>query len=305
MIRETYYNFNRSFQWIDICNPSAEELQSLAQEFDIHKTSVQDCLEPYHLPKYERLEKHRFLIVRVIEEKCDYNVPTILELTRKIAIFTGQGFLLTIHRREVAYLSLMKSKWAGRLKTYEGDPRDHLLLDLLSEGFQTFDQELDSDGVTLEDLELAVFDLKPKAYDLHALYRLKRRTSICKRLLRLSAEVVTKLAVDIDEKSQIYVRDLKEDLENSIFFADDLQESLNQLLATHHSIESHRANEVMKVLAIFSAFFFPLTLIAGIYGMNFKFMPELEWAHGYTFSLVMMALTSLGVYLWFKKKKWL
>ncbi len=305
MIRETFYNSDRSFQWIDISDPSVKELHELADEFGIHKTSVQDCLEAYHLPKYERLEKHRFLILRVIEEIKDDNATTILELTRKIAIFVCNGFLLTVHRRDIAYLSELKVKWSERLRTYEGDPKDHLLLDLLSEGFQTFDQELDADGSVLDELELAVFDLKPKAYDLHALYRLKRRTSICKRLLRLSAEVVYRFSADIDPKSQIYARDLKEDLDNSIFYADDLQDSLNQLLATHHSIESQRANEVMRVLALFSAFFFPLTLIAGIYGMNFKYMPELDWIHGYPFSLALMAVTCIGVFTWFKRKKWL
>jgi magnesium transporter len=70
-------------------------------------------------------------------------------------------------------------------------------------------------------------------------------------------------------------------------------------------MESQKANEVMKILALFSAFFLPLTLIAGIYGMNFKYMPELEHHYGYPACLAFMGLTAFGIYLWFKKKRWL
>src|SRR5262245_10809870 len=129
------------FRWIDLTNPSMEELMELAQTYDIHKTSIQDCMEPYHLPKFEALENHAFMILRCREDAAPLEAFTILELTRKIAIFSGKDFLITIHRREIPFLNSLKIKWEKRLQTYEGHPRDHLLMDIMSEVFDSFDRE--------------------------------------------------------------------------------------------------------------------------------------------------------------------
>ncbi|MBU6153744.1 MAG: hypothetical protein KGP28_05535, partial [Bdellovibrionales bacterium] len=285
------------------------ELSDLAREFSLHATQIQDCLEPFHLPKYESASDfsrgYSFLMVRVVQEDAEPDACTILELTRKMAIFFGENFILTVHRKEIGFLEQLKTKWSARLSSYRGSPRDHLLYDLLSEGFETFDREFERSETQRDELELAILDLRPRKYDIRNLYQLKRRAAVCRRILRMSGEAVDRLTRDAIASSRIYASDLRDDLENTLQYSEDLVEGLNQLLSIHHSLESQRSNEVMKVLAIFSAFFFPLTLIAGIYGMNFKHMPELEWAWGYPGSLGLMAFTSFWIWIWFKKKRWL
>jgi magnesium transporter len=298
-----------SFRWIDVMDPKPGELSELAQELSLHSTQIKDCLEPFHLPKYEApLESGRgysFLMIRVVEEMAPKDACTILELTRKVAIFFGENFILTVHRSELEFVEKLKVKWRDRLSRYSGSPRDHLLYDLLSESFETFDREFERSESEKEDLELTILDLRPGKYEIRNLYQLKRRAAVCRRLLRLTSEAVGRMTRDATEGARIYAFGLRDDLENTLQYSEDLAEGLNQLLSAHHSLEGQRANEVMKVLAIFSAFFFPLTLIAGIYGMNFKHMPELEWEWAYPGSLGLMTLTSVLIWFWFRRKRWL
>lgn len=86
---------------------------------------------------------------------------------------------------------------------------------------------------------------------------------------------------------------------------DSLSENIHQLLTVYFSASSHRTNEIMRVLTVFSVFFMPLTFIAGIYGMNFDYMPELQWRLGYPGIMVVMGIVTLSVYLWFRRKGWL
>jgi magnesium transporter len=309
MGRQIIRHNQSSFRWVDVVSPETGELPELAREFSLHATLLEDCLEPFHLPKYESATEfnrdYSFLMVRVVEEPARPEAFTILELTRKIAIFAGKDFVLTIHRSEMDLIESLKRKWGERLPEYPGNPRDHLLYDLLSRSIETFDREFERSETERDAIELAILDLRPGKYDIRSLYQLKRRASVCRRLLWLMNDAIGRLTRDASEGSRTYASGLRDDLENTLQYSEDLVEGLHQLLGIHHSLESQRSNEVMRVMALFSAFFFPLTLIAGIYGMNFKHMPELDLAWGYPAALVLMGLTSLGVWIWFKRKRWL
>ncbi len=287
------------FQWIDIGDPTPENLEKISVEFDIHRISLQDSLEPYHLPKYERQDDYVFIILRAVDpsrppDSCDVN-----EFTRKVAIFLGKEFLITIHRSDIPFMRALREKWSKRLPEYRGDPKLHLCLDILSQGFNSFDPPIDS-AIEL----LNSFEQGSKVH-LEKVYQLRKQASAIKRLLRLSHDICVKLNSDCDQQSRIYVQDLKEDLENTIFFSEDLSESIHHFINLQLSLQSQRTNETMRIMAIFSAFFMPITFIVGLYGMNFKFMPELEWEHGYSFSLLLMLSSSIAIFIWFKKKKWL
>jgi magnesium transporter len=121
----------------------------------------------------------------------------------------------------------------------------------------------------------------------------------------LSHEICVKFIADAPTDSRHLIQNLKEDLENTIFFAEDLNEGIHHYLNLHLSIQSQRTNETMRIMAIFSAFFMPITFIVGLYGMNFKNMPELEWQFGYPLSLLLMLASTVAIFIWFKKNKWL
>jgi magnesium transporter len=287
------------FQWIDIGDPTPEDLKKLSIEFDIHETSLQDSLEPYHLPKYERHEDYVFIILRAVDPSRPADSSDINELTRKVAIFLGKEFLITVHRTDIQFIKSLREKWAKRLPTYRGDPKLHLCLDILSQGFNSFDPPIDEALGLLNSFE------QESGVHLEKVYSLRKQSSTFKRLLRLSHDICVKLNADCDQQSRIYVQDLKEDLENTLFFSEDLNESIHHFINLQLSLQSQKTNETMRVMAIFSAFFMPITFIVGLYGMNFKFMPEIDWEYGYLFSLGLMLTSSSAIYFWFKKKKWL
>jgi Mg2+ and Co2+ transporter CorA len=99
-----------AFEWEDVVAPTEEELNQLAQRYGLEPTSLNDCLDPEHLPKFEQFERYAFAIIRAFDERSGRTCTTVPELTRKVAIFYGPTFLLTVHRRELAWLTALQDK---------------------------------------------------------------------------------------------------------------------------------------------------------------------------------------------------
>ena len=109
--------------------------------------------------------------------------------------------------------------------------------------------------------------------------------------------------IEVSEQSKTALQDIKDKLLSLLLNYDEVLENANNLLNTYLSVNAQKSNDVMKLLTIFSAFFLPLTFVAGIYGMNFENMPELKWQGGYFFTLGVMAVIAIIIYFWFKRKK--
>jgi len=302
-----------NFRWIDVSNPTLKDLQALAAKYGLHKTTVRDCLQPEHLPKYETSGPQRFMIVRYYDEAHAPNAADIVDLTRKIAIFSEDQFLITIHRSDTPTIRALRERWKPILATQTENPRAALIVDIIQESIGSFDPPIDQCFERIEKLEQFAFGLSKQKLNLHEVYSLKRQASNFKRLLWLMSDMIKRFALDVesrvndpgDERIKPLVMDLKEDLENTLFYADDLNESLNQLLNLYLAQESQRTNEIMRVLTVFSAFFMPITFIVGVYGMNFRNMPELDRPWGYPACLFFMLLVSVVIFAWFKRRKWL
>jgi magnesium transporter len=136
---------------------------------------------------------------------------------------------------------------------------------------------------------------------LEDLYFLKSQTRITKKLLHLFQNVINQ--IEVSETSKTALQDIKDNLLSLILNYDEVQENANNLLNTYLSVNAQKSNDVMKLLTIFSAFFLPLTFIAGIYGMNFENMPELKYHAGYFLTLGIMTFIVIIIFLWFKRKK--
>jgi magnesium transporter len=136
---------------------------------------------------------------------------------------------------------------------------------------------------------------------LEELYFIKSQSRILKKVLHITQSVIEQ-SVDNFRASYQY-QDIKDELLNLLTYNDESVENANQLMTTYLSISDQKNNEVVRLLTIFSAFFLPLTFIAGVYGMNFRFMPELNWKWGYFFSIGFMLLVVIVIYLWFRRKR--
>lgn len=291
---------NGKYSWIDHSNPSEEELSQIATTYDIHPVHIKNFLEKNQLPKYERTEKYNFILVRFLDECAIQNSETIQNLTHKILIFVTESAIITIHRIDPDWMHPLRERWntQGMSLTHR-----YLINTLLSRVIGSYSKLVDNFSSDLDILEKNIFFQKKHARLLEESYKFKRVVAIATRVLRLTEDCIPDLGSDVFEDT--YLKDLEDRIRRVLFSLDDVTLRTDQILQLHLALDSHKNNEVMRVLTLFSAFFLPLTFIVGIYGMNFNHMPELQWPYGYPFILGAMAAVTLMIWIWFKKKEWM
>ena len=308
MTIRTIINSNEPpFIWLDVVNPTREELANIARQYGLHSTSVEDSLDPEHLPKYERIGAVTFIIIRAFDEAATRECSTIQEMTRKVAVFYSTDFLLTIHRTDQPFLAALIEKYqapppAGAERRRSFLPR--VLIEIINGAIETYERPLGQAEATIDKFEATVFGEHEFGGLLQRIYTEKRRVTQMRRMLSHTLDVVQRL-VPASEPTAPLFQDLRENAESMHAYAEDLVEDVNNLLSIQLALASHRTNEVVRVLTVFSVFFLPLTFIVGIYGMNFDFMPELRQRWGYPAVIVGMGLVTLSIYLWFRRRGWL
>jgi magnesium transporter len=302
MQQTVYHSEQPPFTWIDVTAPTVAELQELAARYALPGTAVEDCLDPEHLPKYERFNDSVFLILRVHDPAAPGSAGTVQELTRKIALFLRGDLGLTVHRVDLPAIASVRERFSGQAS--EECTGTALLAALVNATLDSYDKPLQQAEDDIDSFEEGLFRPDTPAPTLERVHVLKRRVSLIKRMLWQTQNVIVRMTPTGERMHPLY-QDLKENTESYHFWADQLQEDLNNLLSMHVTMASHRTNEVMRVLTVFSAFFLPLTFIVGIYGMNFEHMPELGKRWGYPAVIAVMAAVCLVIFVWFRRRGWL
>ncbi len=305
MIR-TVIDGTQGLTWVDVVEPTSRELAEVAQRYGLHPTSVRDCLDPEHLPKFEKFPNRIFIIIRVYDTESARDCATVHEMTRKVAIFSGPDFVISIHRKPLPFLTALQEQWeVAESGEATGEPPTHrLILDIIDRGLATFEPPLERIEEGLDEVEAALFQNRHEAHDLLDLYVLRRRTTLSKRMLWRSLEVLKIFSPPVDA-SQPHYQDVREAVEAMHFYADDLLEEVTNLTNLQLSLASQKTSQVMRILTVFSAFFLPLTFLVGVYGMNFQFMPELSQRWGYPAVWAVMVIITVSIYTWFRKRGWL
>jgi magnesium transporter len=290
---------NLKYKWIDVLNPTSDEMQLIASEHGIHKTFIVDILQPEHLPKHEIVANTSFFILRYYAPD-KHDTDTIQGLTNKIAIFQTDNLLLTIHLHEAQFLEDIRN---SILKDEECPSSLHLLNRIVKSVLQAFEPAAADLGKEIDLYEEKTFLRKERKLSLSGVYHLKRKIDVNKKVLFLSRDIVER--IDDPKHQNPDTRDTRDLYIRLLTLYESMSENTNQLLNVYFSISAQRTNEVIRVLTLFSVFFMPLTFIVGIYGMNFRFMPELNLKFGYPLVILFMLAVSAFIYLWFKRKGWL
>lgn len=309
MFRKVFESASPPFVWIDVVEPSREDLEQIAREYGYPETAVSDCLDPEHLPKFERFGGNNFAILRAYDERADLMADTIQALTRKVALFWGPTFLISIHRKEQPYLSGVMKDWSERHTGAEAvQVGNGFTVELLAEialaVVLTYEAPLEASEARMDAFEGTLLLHTEVSALLHQMYMIKRRVALLKRLLWHTISVSNRFTTAQD-KGLPLLQDLRENAESMHFYADELLEDVNNLLHMQLSLAAHRTNEVVQILTVFSAFFLPLTFIVGVYGMNFEHMPEISQPWGYAAVWGVMLGVSLAIWLWFRRRGWL
>ncbi len=306
MLRTVFESDSPRFKWLDLVEPTRADLEEIARSYGLTATAVADCLDPEHLPKFERFNGTSFAILRAHDERADLGADTIQSFTRKVAIFWGPEFLITIHRKDQAYLSTVMQEWQHSV--HAGRDADSLCSELLANltlaVVLSYEPPLVEAEGRVDAFETQLLDEHEVSDMLREMYRLKRRIALAKRLLWRTLSVATRFPHAGDRTAPL-MQDLRENAESMHFYADEMLEEVNNLLQMQLSIAAHRTNEVMRILTVFSAFFLPLTFIVGVYGMNFEHMPELPLVWGYPLVWAIMLSVVAGIWIWFRRRGWL
>ncbi|QIL76714.1 MULTISPECIES: CorA family divalent cation transporter [Hymenobacter] len=291
------------FAWLDITNPAVAELQAVAEQYQLPDSLVRDCLEPTHLPKFEATNGLNFVILRVFITPENSEADTIQELSTKIAVFYAADYLITVHRLPHPVLSELKK--VARAPGRECNSPSEIAIHLVRYALNSYVQPALTLTKELDDYEAEIFLKKEVPNALQGLYFLKRKASAAKQLLLLTRDILTMLRRQSASTDSTLLQDTQ-DLQVKVeTLYQQLDGAATNLMNLYLSLSSQRTNEAMRVLTVFSAFFLPLTFIAGVYGMNFEYMPELTWKMGYPGAMAAMVFISVGIYFWFKRKGWI
>ncbi len=290
--------------WVDVEDPTDAEARALADVCGFHHLTVEDALTPVQPPKVEEFEGYLFLLFRGLR-------PTEegLELeSYKLAVYLGPSFLVTVHRRPVAACREVSRLVLERDLPMESQ-MDRVLHALVDRMMDEILPILDRFEERLEELEEAVFSRSPHGEVLQELLGMKRQLLTIRRLVAPQREMLGRLARRdlpfIEERTSHYFRDVYDHvarIEETTMVLTDLASGA---LEAQLSVASNRLNEIVKVLTIFSAIWMPLTFLAGVYGMNFDFLPELRlrWFYPALWG-VWIAITA-GMLAVFRWRRWI
>jgi magnesium transporter len=178
-----------------------------------------------------------------------------------------------------------------------------LVARILLHTFNTYEGPAIMLDAQVDNYEQTIMLKNTKPAMLQGLYYIKRKANAARKVLILSTGILSFL--NTTDASKTLVQDIQDQYTKLLTLYEEILDDVNNLMNTYLSLTSHKTNEVVKVLTIFSVFFMPLTFIVGVYGMNFDFMPELRARYGYPVVLGAMALLTVLIFIWFKKRKWL
>jgi magnesium transporter len=289
--------------WVDMEAPTEEERALLPAVFHFHPLAVEDCIAETHLPKLDDYGEYLFLVIhhgaRSLETPGTF---TTVELN----LFLGPRYLVTYHDEPSRTISEVLRRLRKNSPSLARGV-DWLLHEILDGVIDNYLPILDDIDEQIAVLERQVLE-EPDHGVLERILSLKRDVMHLKRVAAPQREILLRLSRDpfaaIDPRAQVYFRDIFDDLARIADLAEGYREHLTATLGAHLSMVSNRLNTVMKVLTVIATVFMPLTLIAGIYGMNFAWMPELRWQYGYPAALGVMALIAGGMLYYFRRKGW-
>ena len=286
--------------WVDVSEPSEDDLKRLQEEFGLHPLAMEDVRTHHQRPKLENYPSHAFLVAYSCE-------------LQEVDLFIGPTWVISV--RESTAVGKTWSLDAARdrfERTHPGDPDVgflvYVLLDELVDGyFDATDRAEDA----LEQLEDRIFGERLQAERVvqQELFDIRRQLLVFRRAVVPLREVVAGLLRKevewVDDHDVVLLQDVYDHVLRAIDLLDGQRELMGNAVDAHLAIISNRMNSVMKKMTSWGAILLGSTLVAGIYGMNFRHMPELSWELGYTWALGLMVLITVGGYWFFKRRDWL
>ncbi|MCB5906552.1 magnesium and cobalt transport protein CorA [Streptomyces pinistramenti] len=306
-----------SLAWIGLHRPTHDELLTLATEFDLHQLAVEDALEAHQRPKLERYGSTLFVVLRAARYLDDPEEVDFGELH----LFVGPDFVITVRHGGAPDLSAVRRRMEGAPELLQHGPEAVLyaILDAVVDGYAPVVAGVQND---IDEIETEVFGGDPKVS--RRIYELSRELVEFQRATRPLNGMLEGLTAGfekygIDEELRRYLRDVADHALHITERVDGFRQALQDILTVNATLVNQQQNAEMRALAeagfeqneeikkisSWAAILFAPTLVGTIYGMNFVRMPELRWALGYPFAIILMAIVCTSLYVIFKRRGWL
>lgn len=291
---------NRDFKWVDVKDPHEEDVNRLVSDFELPYLLVQDCLKPEHLPKYEFTDDGHFLMLRGYDSGAGLDAISVQELTRKLALFITPGRMIAIHRVALPFLDKISEKC---LKTDFPLTLQGLVHMVVLATIRSYEEPLDKLQDLYDDFEEQILDKQQEKLSTTRMYVFRRRIFVLKRMIKQTEDALYQFREFWDEYPGM-LQDLKENCNQLYFRLDEISDNFEHLFELYISLRDQRANEVMRILTVFSTILLPLNFIASFYGMNFEYLPGLHNEYAVIFLTVLMGGISIAAVWYFRRKGW-
>ena len=311
--REVDVSLDRAFEsrrdpgtlvWIGLHDPTPDEFDSVRREFGLHELAVDDALKGHQRPKLEVYGEDQLFVVL---KTARYFEPDTLEFG-EILIFVGDQYVISVRHGEASPLEGVRTQLEQNPKQLRHGTGAvlHAIVDQVVDDYTPVLTNLDID---ITELEAQAFGEQRVAGLTERIYRLKRQVIDFHRATAPLAEPLGRLSdgryAHVDEEMRPYFRDVYDHLLRTVQTADTYRELLTSILEANLTQVSVRQNEEMRTISAWAAIIAVPTLLAGIWGMNFKHMPELRWHLGYPAALVLMAALCVCLWRFFRHIDWL
>lgn len=303
--------------WIGLYRPSIEELTSLAKQFGLHVLAVEDAIAAHQRPKIERYGSTLFVVLRAaryldVVEEVEFG---------ELHVFVGPNFVITVRHSESPDLSVVRSRLESSPELLAKGPESVLyaILDAVVDGYLPVVSGL---AIDIDEIESQVFDGDPQVS--RRIYELSREMIDFQRAAHPLNSILDLLRKGFDkyhveEEMQQYLRDVADHVTQVTERIEEFRIVLRDILTVNGTLVAERQNEDLakvgaanarqaeetRKISAWAAIIFAPSIITGIYGMNFDFMPELHWPLGYPLALLLLVAVSGVLYVIFKKRKWL
>ena len=297
-----------SVTWINIYGlEDTKTLESLAEKFGLHPLVIEDILQTDQRPKVEDYDSYIYTVVRML----DFNEKKMRIENEQVSIILSDSFVISVQEKQGDIFDRIRDsirKDKGKIRKMRYDFLTYSLLDAIVDNYFLILEKL---GTNIEKIEDEIME-SPSPKTIQKIHKLKKQMVSLRKSVWPMREVVNALERESRESSPligkgtvIYLRDLYDHIIQLIDTVETYRDLVSGMIDVYLSTISNKLNEVMKVLTVIATIFIPLTFITGIYGMNFKYMPELDHPLGYLIVLLFMLMLGLFMFAYFKKKRWI
>lgn len=291
-----------SLYWVDLEDPTETEEETLWEIFDFHPLAIEDCIQEHQYPKVDDYGKYLFIIIHAVDySKTDGNFETT-----ELDIFLAEKYLVTYHSRALRSVTQMQVRMREGALLPDASPAflAYHILDALAKNYIPAMQDFEKRLNRIEELIIK----KPEHRILDRIFSLKHELLHLKRIIGPQRDVINRFSRAefklVNAGVAIYFRDVYDQISRFADMTESYRDVILLALDAYLSAVSNRLNEVMRTLTLISTIFLPLTFITGLFGMNFKYLPWTEHPLGFYITIFMTMVVGIGMFLYFKFKRW-